>query len=885
MPDQKDRILIVEDEPIIAEDLRHEIEQIGCEVIEIVTRGETSVIAAEALKPDLILMDIHIQGAMDGIEAARQIGSLLNYPVIFVSAFTDHETLERACNAEPYGFLHKPWDKETLKATCMMAVHRHRKEAEFQRDRRLLYALLETIPDHIYFKDRQSRFMRINRAMADSFHLADPKDAVGKTDFDFFTEEHARPAFEAEQTMIRTDEPIIGLVEKETHPDGRVSWVSTTKLPLRDDDGKIIGTFGISRDVTVQKQSEEDLKHYAADLEKAKTQLEENAERLRHLIRELNQAKESAEAAARAKSEFLANMSHEIRTPMNGIIGMTELALDTEVTDEQREYLNAVKVSADALLTLINDILDFSKVDAGKLEIEKIHFNLQDTIGDALRTLALKADEKGLELIFDVTPDVPNDLLGDPTRLRQIVFNLVGNAVKFTEEGEIVLRIEAEEKTSNDVKLHFSVTDTGIGIPKEKQEIIFDAFTQADGSTTREYGGTGLGLAICKNLVALMQGTIRVESPANKSGAKSGGSGSTFHFTVVLGVGRPVQKKKKAMRRVDLTGIEVLIVDDNATNRHILERMVSKWGLIPTCSEDGAHAMSLIKKKLAQGSPYPLLIIDAFMPRMDGFMLAAEIRKMAELHSATILMLSSAEQKARTKNIRELGISSFQLKPIKQSELYNAIVDALYESGFREQPAAEKAGGVRSKEKIRKCRCNILLAEDNAINRKLAASLIRKKGCEVVPVVNGREALDACRDGRFDLILMDVQMPVMDGFEATRAIRERERNSGTRIPIIAMTAHAMKGDRERCLDAGMDDYITKPVKPEILYAAMGRALEISGDESRKHGVLPVDLEKMVQSTDGDRELMQEMAAMFLDEMEPTLDELESVIASRDASQL
>lgn len=650
------------------------------------------------------------------------------------------------------------------------------------REHYLLSALMDYLPDLIYFKDRESRFIAVNRAMFSRAGFRDESEMLGKTDKDLYDDEHAAAALADEQRIVQTGEPILGLEEKEVWPDGHVTWVSTSKMPLRNAQGDIIGTFGLSRDITERKRIES----------------------------ELIKAKELAEIANRAKSEFLAVMSHEIRTPLNGVIGMISLLDDTELTETQHDYLGVVRTSGEALLKVVNDILDFSKIESGRMILESNPFKLGPCIEEAIDIFATQIRAKGLDVAYIISPEIPPIFEGDVLRLRQILVNLVGNAVKFTDRGEVIIKVTLRHRDEKACHLLFSVTDTGVGIPEEGIEKLFQSFHQVDSSTTRRYGGTGLGLAISKRLAGLMGGTIWVNSKT--------GVGSTFSFTVIL---KACSWSDIEEQQVDLGALNscvALIVDDNATNRHVLETQLKAWGITTKSVPNGLEALRIISEQR-----FDVALLDLQMPDMNGVTLAREISKRTTL---PLILLSSTGEILTSEDALLFG---GQIpKPIKRSALLNALLRVVAPKPYSSPQVSKKQF---DSDLARKLPLRILLAEDNHVNQKVALKMLSQLGYKVDLAVNGLEVLKALGKAHYDLVLMDVHMPEMDGVEAQRIILERF--AARRPVIVALTAEALEGDREKFLSLGFDNYLSKPLKPQALQDTIRSIKPVAGESSAK----------------------------------------------------
>jgi two-component system sensor histidine kinase/response regulator len=694
--------------------------------------------------------------------------------------------------------------KMALDALAALAQRTSRRE-------RILTSTLSFISDFAYIYDRDGRFLFVNQPLLDLWGIT-LEDAVGKNFFDLgYPQELAEQLQREIQQVFDTKTPLTGETPY-TSPAGLDGFYEYIFTPAVGPDGCVEFVAGCTRDITERKMAEADLRA----------------------------AKEAAEAANRAKSEFLANMSHEIRTPMNGVIGMTELLLDSELTTEQRQNLGIIKSSAAALLTVISDILDFSRIEAGRLELDPIDFSPRDAIGDAARAVALMAHQKGLAFVVDVDSAVPHRLRGDPGRLRQILLNLLGNAIKFTHHGEVALRVTIEEATPPHVVLRFAIRDTGIGIPLVRQHSIFEAFTQVDGSVTRQYGGTGLGLTIAAQLVQLMGGQMSVDSEA--------GAGSTFRFTATFA---PVADRVAiaVTPSVDLRDVAVLIVDDNATNRHVLEEMLIGWRMVPTLAASVPDALAALRAAEVAGRPFTLVLADVQMPEADGFMMAAAITQDPAIADAAVVLLTSGGLRGDAARCRDLGVAAYLPKPVNATDLRAAVLLAL-----SPHPSDTPRQELVTRHSLREARHTgrILLVEDDMINQLIARRLLEKGGYTVVVATTGREALamlEAAAWAGFGCVLMDVQMPAMDGFECTALIRAREQGTRVHLPIIAMTAHAMSGDEARCLAAGMDAYLSKPIDPNALFDVVERHLVVAGASQPGHRADAVTLSSVVANAE------------------------------------
>jgi len=655
---------------------------------------------------------------------------------------------------------------------------------ELRQARAVFQTIVDSLPLNLLIKDAQGRRVFANKYYLE-LHGLSLDEVVGKTDFDLFPESLAKKYTADDAAILKTGTAMQD-VEEYQLPNGQHRWIERTKSAIRNADDQIVGVQVLFWDVTDRQQAQDGMR----------------------------EARDVADAANRAKSDFLANMSHEIRTPMNGIIGMTELVLDTKLTPTQREYLHMVQHSGESLLAIINDILDFSKIESGQLELDAAPFDLRDSLGDTLKALAMRSHGKGLELAFSIDPEVPWMLEGDLGRLRQVIVNLIGNAIKFTIDGEVLLDIRCQSKTESDCTLRFSVRDTGIGIPRDKQSRIFEDFQQADRSTTRSYGGTGLGLAISSRLVQLMGGRIEVDSEP--------GQGSTFHFTATFPVSDSIDRRHSNK----LSDAPVLIVDDNETNCRILLETLTHWGMKPTVTTRAKAAFKALCDAASDSDPFCLVLLDVNMPDDDGFQFASWVRDEAMVAKTPLVMLTSADRSGDAQRRSSLQIAANLLKPVKQSELFDAVLATIGTAGLKSaEPQAAEADPTAAAplQSVR-----VLLAEDNKVNQKLAQSLLERMGATVTLVENGVEAVAAVSNQKFDIVMMDVEMPEMDGIRATQEIRRLEDESTPPIPIIAMTAHAMAGDRERCLEAGMSDYLSKPVRMEEIKTMLLKTLSSDG---------------------------------------------------------
>ncbi|MEW4455647.1 response regulator [Bremerella sp. JC817] len=797
---------------------------------------------------DVVLLDLDLPDSA-GVATIQSVHSQFpRVPMVVLANRSDRELASRAIQEGAQDCLPKEQiDSGSLTRSIRYAIertHRQLAESTLENSEARYRGLVDTLPVCVLQKDLDGRFIFANQAYSEfTGHVV--ADILGKTDFDLSPHDVAEKFREDDRKVAESGQQFRDIEENTT--DGHTTWVEVIKSPIRDAQGTIVGTQAIFWDVTQRQMA----------------------------IETLRNAKEAAEEANRAKSEFLANMSHEIRTPLNAVIGMAELLLDTSLTQTQRDYLKMVHESGESLLSVINDILDFSKIEAGKLDLISKPFDIRETVGDMMKPLGIRAGSNGLELTCHFAPEVPAVIEGDSHRLRQIVVNLVGNAIKFTEQGEIDFDVSVESTDGDNVLLHFQVRDTGIGVPEDKLSTIFEAFEQADSGSTRHYGGTGLGLAICARLVDLMRGEIWVESEV--------GTGSTFHFKAPFPINRvsPIGQPRSAAR---IQGTHVLIVDDNATNRTILDEIVRSWGMRAQSAANAEQGLTMLKEAKSINDPYAILLTDVEMPGRDGLDLITSMRAIPSLEKTLAIVLSSSDRPSTRGRGENLDISAFLMKPVKQSELFDAIIVALGVAA----PEDDHEGSTASRlPRIRPL--NVLLAEDNRANQRLAIALLEKWGHTVTLATTGKEAVQMWEANTYDLIVMDVQMPEMDGLQATQTIRQHEQTRGGHIPIIAMTAHALSGDREKCLAAGMDGYTSKPLRIQELHDAISQFFA----SSEPAAVSPpaakrpssMDWSHALRACDGDKDLLFDLLHLFLEETPELLSQLDQAIAGRQKDSI
>ena len=897
------RILVVEDSPTQQQIFRFTFEEAGLDV-DAVSDGESALDLLSDRSPyQAVISDITLPG-MDGIEFCRKLKATPTHsatPVLMLTSSGNPHLVLQALQAGADGYISKERATEELIERTQKLIqqgawqrpdtsqvidfrgqefrlaasneqmidivlsaledmsalsdryaslnqqleaeleNRHTVEKELRDSEAVYESLVNTVPVSLFRKDAECRFVFANKPFCEELGY-DEDQLIGKTDFDFFPKELAEK-YVANDREVMDSRRVFEDVEAHTTPDGEELFVHVLKTPVIDSVGNVAGVQVVFWDVTARKRAEQ----------------------------ELQVAKEAAESANRAKSDFLANMSHEIRTPMNAIIGMTGIVLDSILQPDQREHLELVQDSAESLLGLINDILDFSKIEAGKLELDKTPFSIRERLGDTLKSLALRAHEKDLELACRIATDVPHVLVGDGNRLRQTIVNLVGNAIKFTESGEVVLEATVAERRENDVVIRFSVRDTGIGIPEEKIAQVFDPFEQADSSTTRRFGGTGLGLAIVVRLVELMGGKLAAKSTENV--------GSTFSFTCNFRVSDEVPAEEN-VQLADVTGLQVMVVDDNETNRQIFEEMLSGWGIVPIVAASADEALDVLEKVVSENSLPAIMLSDVNMPGTDGFRLVEKLRDHDQLKNLPVVLLTSADRHGDIARCHELGISQYMTKPVKQSELLRTIqsvAGVLHETLDVDLPQIVPTRPLK-----------ILLVEDSQTNQKLALAILGKQNHSITVAENGVIAVERVREEPFDLVLMDIQMPEMDGFEATKSIREFEAAIGRHTPIIAMTAHAMKGDRERCLELGMDGYVSKPIRLRALNEALSdiagllpHSAPLAMDENGLPKSEIIDWQAAYTTVQEDMELLLIVIDAILQECPELLVQLDEAINNHD----